>query len=103
MARSKVEGQGYRSFSKLLFPVLVLNPMSLSTAAVRSIPALRNNPFKPEVASLSEQVRTDLALFKVAQEDPVDATRQHAREIGLRRCSGNFRMSSPSATSISNA
>ena len=44
---------------------------------------LRDQPFQPHQAGVAEQVRADLALLEVAQEDPVDAARQQPGEVGL--------------------
>ena len=65
---SRVEGAHPQNFYSLP-DVSGSCSMGQSTAAVRSIPVLRNNHFKPEFASLPEQVRTDLALFECRRHD----------------------------------
>jgi hypothetical protein len=39
------------------------------------VAVLRNNPFKPEFASLPEQVQADFALLKIADENSLRAPR----------------------------
>jgi hypothetical protein len=46
---------------------------------------------------MTEQVRADLALLEVAEEDAVDASRQQPGQACLAHDSGSLRRSSPSS------
>jgi hypothetical protein len=52
-----------------VFPVLDLQPMRLPSAAVGSIPPLRNQTFQTHPARCPKQARPDLALFEWRHED----------------------------------
>jgi len=55
----------------VVLPVLDLNPVLGPATLIRPVAVLRNQALKPKLASLAKQIRTDLALFKWAQEDPL--------------------------------
>jgi hypothetical protein len=76
--------------------VLDLDPIVRAACAVGTVPALRHKTLKPEIAGLPEQVRADLALFELANENTFRPPCQQPRQVVLRRCSGSFRKSSPS-------
>ena len=43
----------------------------------------RHQPLQPHQAGVAEQVRPDLALFEVGQEDAVNPPRQQPGQVGL--------------------
>jgi hypothetical protein len=57
-------------------PVLHLDPMVTTTSAVRPFLVLGDQPFQPHIASCSEQVPPDLALFEGREMDAICAPRQ---------------------------
>ena len=70
--------------------VLDLDPVPELAAAVGALAVLGNHALQSQQAGVPEKVRPDLALFEVAQEDAVDAPRQHPGEIGLAQLQRQF-------------
>jgi hypothetical protein len=54
-----------------MLSVLHLDPVRRSAAAVRPVLVLRYQPLQAELAGLPEQVRADLALLVLADENPI--------------------------------
>jgi hypothetical protein len=54
-----------------MLSVLDLDPMLLSPAAVRPIAMFEDQPFQSHAAGGTKQIRPDLALFEVAQENSI--------------------------------
>jgi hypothetical protein len=53
-----------------MLPVLDLDPVRRSAAAIDAVTALGD---QPPPAGVPEQVGADLALFEIAEKNPVDA------------------------------
>lgn len=64
-----------------MLTVLDLDPVRRSTAAVSAIGALRHHSLEAKFAGLAEQVRADLALFKVGDENSIRPPRKQPGEI----------------------
>ena len=61
--------------------VLDLDPAIEPAAAILAV--LRNQSLQSHHAGVAEQVRADLILLEVAQEDAIDALSQQPGEVGL--------------------
>ena len=61
--------------------VLDLDPAIEPAAAILAV--LRNQSLQSHHAGVAEQVRADLTLLEVAQEDAIDALSQQPGEVGL--------------------
>ena len=61
--------------------VLDLDPAIEPAAAILAV--LRNESLQSHHAGVAEQVRADLILLEVAQEDAIDALSQQPGEVGL--------------------
>jgi hypothetical protein len=79
-----------------MLPVLDLDPVWRSAGAIAAVLEVRDQVLPAHQAGVTEQVRTDLALFEIAQEDAVDAACQQTGRFALRIDSGSLRTSSPS-------
>ena len=86
-----------------MFPVLDFDPVPEPAAAVGALAVLRHHAFQPHQAGVPEQVRADLALLEIAQEDAVDTRASRRARLTLRMLSGSRRRSSPLLTRISKA
>jgi hypothetical protein len=59
-----------------MHPILYLDPVPEPAAAIDIVAVLGDQTLESEQARMPEQVRPDLALFEIRQEDPVDSARQ---------------------------
>ena len=66
-----------------MLPVLDLDPVWRPSAAIDAVPALGHQPLQPHQTGMPEQIRPDLTLLEIAQEDSVNAPRQQPRQVGL--------------------
>ena len=66
-----------------VLPVLDLDPAIGPPAAIGALAMFRHQPLQPHQAGVAEQVRPDLALFEVGQEDAVNPPRQQPGQVGL--------------------
>ena len=57
--------------------------MVAPAAAIEALAVLRDHALQPHQTGVAEQVRADLALLEVAQEDTVHTPRQQPCEAGL--------------------
>ena len=57
-------------------PMFDLDPAIEPAGAIGALAVFRDQTFEPHQAGVAEQVRADLALLEIAQEDAVDAPRQ---------------------------
>src|SRR6476661_3408762 len=58
--------------------------------AIGALAVLRHQALKPELASRAEQVRADLALLELANENPLRAPCQKPGEIVLSKVQGQL-------------
>src|SRR3981189_162847 len=70
--------------------VLDLDPIGRAACAVGTVPALRHKTLKPEIAGLPKQFRADLALFELANENPLRPPCQQARQVVLSKVQRQF-------------
>jgi hypothetical protein len=63
-------------------PVLHLYPIGRPAGAVGPVAALGNRAFQSELAGLPKQVRADLALFELGDENPLWPAGQQSRQAG---------------------
>jgi hypothetical protein len=54
-----------------MLPVLDLDPVLGLARSIRPVAVFRHQALEPKLASLAKQVRSNLALFEVAQEDSI--------------------------------
>ena len=73
-----------------MLPVFHFDPIRRPAGAVWAVAALRNQALQTEVAGSAKEVRPNLALFEVGDENPLRAPRQKAREIGLTQVQGQL-------------
>ncbi len=59
---------------------LTLTQCGDAAGAIGAVAVLRDQAFKAHQAGMAEQVRADLALLEIGQEDSVDAARQQPRQ-----------------------
>ena len=71
------------AIESLMLLVLDFNPVFRPAAAIGSIGALGDQTLEAELAGLAEQVRANLALLEVADEDAVRPARQQPLQVGL--------------------
>ena len=64
-----------------MLPVLHLDPVRRTAATVAALSALADNPLQAELAGLPEQVRADLALLVIADEDAFGPSRQESGQV----------------------
>ena len=64
-------------------PMFDLDPAIEPAGAIAALAVFRNRAFEPHQAGVPEQVRTDLALLEVGQENAVHALRQPPGKVGL--------------------
>jgi hypothetical protein len=62
---------------------LIFDPVPEPVAAVGAVAVLGDQSLQPHQAGMAEQIRDDLALFNVAERDPIDPPRQKPEEVGL--------------------
>ena len=55
-----------------MLPVLDLDPVPEPAGAIAAFAVFRDQALQPHQAGMSEQVRADLALVEVGQEDAID-------------------------------
>src|SRR5258708_30480610 len=70
--------------------VLDLDPIGRAACTVGTVPALRHKTLKPEIAGLPEQVRADLALFELANANPLRPPGQQPRQVVLSKVQRQF-------------
>jgi hypothetical protein len=63
--------------------VLYLDPVGRPAGAVRAIAALGHHALESHLAGRPEQIRADLALLKLADENPLRTPRQEPRQTVL--------------------
>ena len=66
-----------------MLPVLDLDPVRRPASRDKDSRGVSRPTFQAHQAGMPEQVRADLALLEVAQEDPVHAPRQEPGQVGL--------------------
>jgi len=66
-----------------MLPVLDLEPVRRSAAAVGAFAMLLDQTLKPQAAGSLEQRGTDLALLEGRDEDPLGPPAQQLRQVGL--------------------
>jgi hypothetical protein len=71
-------------------PVFNLDPVRRSAGAVWPVLMFRYQPLQAELAGLPEQVRADLALLILADENAVRPPRQQACKVVLAKVQGQL-------------
>ena len=66
-----------------MFWILHFYPMRGASSVVRPILVLGNQSLQAQQAGVSEEIRTDLALLEVKQEDAIDAPSEQSGQISL--------------------
>src|SRR5690349_13929594 len=67
------------ALERVVLPILDFDPVLRPSATVRPVGAFRDQALKTELANLAEQVRADLALFEVADENAIGPARVAAQ------------------------
>ena len=66
-----------------MFWIFHFYPMRGASSVVRPILVLGNQSLQAQQAGVSEEIRTDLALLEVRQEDAIDAPSEQSGQISL--------------------